>query len=760
VQYSPSGSLTTSTPTFKWGVSAGATQYYFELSSATAPVFKSFYATSVCTGGICTVTPAVALTAGLYSWYVQAQSSGGKTWSNGMSFTVLPPPAPTPSSPSGAVFTPTPTYTWTVSSGATQYFLQVGNGTSTVFQSFYDAAQTCSSGTCSVTPTPVLAQGSYNWAVQARNTAGGTWSASASFTVQGPPAPTLASPSGSITNATPTYTWSAVGGGVTRYVLAVTPGDGGTAAFSISYTPAQACSGQNCSVTPANVLLAGSYTWAVRPWNTTGPGDWSAARSILVSGPPPPGPLSPTGTGTNATPTYVWTAVEGGVVSYTIGVIPVDGGTAAFEATYDTSVCAQGTCSGTPTTLLTTGSYTWQVRARNAAGPGDWSGPRAFTVTGPPVPSPLAPSGAITTPVPTFSWSAVGGNVTQYVMGVTKANGNSIYQIWYDTGVCTAGTCSVTPTTPLALGGYTWAVRGRNAAGPGDWCNPVSFTVLPPPPPALISPNGSVATQTPTFVWNASPGAATYVLAVLTPGGSTVYEVYGLSSCPGGICSTTPATALAEGSSYGWRVRGANVAAMGEWSAVMSFRIRPSTLPGNCPGQLASADFSGDGLLDQLCVVDGVGYVSLGTPTGLGTGTPWLLHVFARLLVGDFDGDGKADVGDVELQTGEFRVALSTGTAFAAFSSWGIASATAVDGQTYACQGSSLVAGTGDLNGDALTDVYCQSPANGRLFAGRSTGTAFSFSILAEPPPGLAPTQEYVYSGSRLLTVIGPPGPQ
>jgi hypothetical protein len=350
--------------------------------------------------------------------------------------------------------------------------------------------------------------------------------------------------------------------------------------------------------------------------------------------------------------------------------------------------------------------------------------------------------------------------VTYYVMGVVKANGVPVYENWYEPNVCSSGTCSVTPATPLGLGAYTWQVRARNAGGPGDWSNVVSFTVQPPPPPTLLSPNGSVATPTPTFSWNASPGAATYVLSVLTAGGSTVYEVYGVSACSGGICSTTPATALAEGSSYGWRVRGANVAALGDWSAVMSFRIRPSTLPGNCPGQMASADFSGDGQLDQLCVVDGVGYVSLGSPTGFGTGTPWLLHVFARLLVGDFDGDGKADVGDVEVQTGEFRVALSTGSAFAAFSSWGIASATAVDGQTYTCQGSSLVAGTGDLNGDALTDVYCQSPANGRLFGGRSTGTAFSFSILDDLPPGLAPAQEYVYSGSRILSVIGPPAPQ
>jgi len=677
-----------------------------------------------------------------------------------MSFTVLPPPAPTPSSPGGAVFTPTPTYTWSVSSGATQYFLQVANGTGTVFQSFYDAAQACSGATCAVTPSPVLAQGSYNWAVQAKNAAGGTWSASRSFTVQGPPAPSLGSPSGSLTNATPTYNWSAVGGGVTCYVLAVTPVDGGTAAFSVSYTPAQACSGQTCSGTPTNVLLAGSYTWAVRPWNTTGPGDFSAAQSILVSGPPPPGPLSPTGTGTNATPTYSWTAVGGGVISYTIGVVPVDGGTAAFEATYDPSVCVLGTCSGTPTTVLKAGSYTWQVRGRNAAGPGDWSGPRAFTVTGPPVPTPLAPSGAITTPVPTFSWRAVGGNVTQYVMGVTKAIGSSVYENWYDPSICVGGTCSVTPTTPLGLGAYTWQVRGRNAAGPGDWSNSVSFTVQPPPPPTLLSPNGSVATLTPTFSWNPSPGASTYVLSVLTTGGATVYEVvYAASVCSGGICSATPATALSEGSSYLWRVRGANVAAMGDWSAVLGFRIRPSTLPGNCTGQMASADFSGDGLLDQLCVIDGVVYVSLGTPTGFGIGTAWLLHEFARLLVGDFDGDGKADVGDVELASGDFRVALSTGTAFAAFSSWGIARATGLDGHTHTCQGSSLAAGTGDLDGDALKDVYCQSPSNGLLFAGRSTGAAFSFSILAEPPPGLAPTQEYVYSGSRLLSVIGPPAP-
>ena len=117
-QTSPSGSITSTMPTFIWQASAGATQYWFELDTATGHYFQSYYSTAVCSGGTCSVTPAVALPAATYNWWVQAQNSSGKTWGQGLYFTVLPPPAPILQSPSGSTYNYTLTYVWTASAGA------------------------------------------------------------------------------------------------------------------------------------------------------------------------------------------------------------------------------------------------------------------------------------------------------------------------------------------------------------------------------------------------------------------------------------------------------------------------------------------------------------------------------------------------------------------------------------------------------------------------------------------------------------------
>src|SRR5258708_33701586 len=67
-QWSPSGSITTSTPNFSWQQSGGATQYWFEIdTSAGKRVFSSYYQDACyCAGGACSVTPAITLTAGSY----------------------------------------------------------------------------------------------------------------------------------------------------------------------------------------------------------------------------------------------------------------------------------------------------------------------------------------------------------------------------------------------------------------------------------------------------------------------------------------------------------------------------------------------------------------------------------------------------------------------------------------------------------------------------------------------------------------------
>jgi hypothetical protein len=541
---------------------------------------------------------------------------------------------------------------------------------------------------------------------------------------------------------------------VTYYVLSVNPVDGGTPAFTVNVNP-NVCAEATCSATPPNVLRAGSYAWQVRGWNTTGVGDWSNPMAFTVTGPPMPTPLSPTGSGTNATPTYTWTAVGGGVLFYVLSVNPVEAdGTPYFEIWYQPNVCSGGTCSATPPNVLKAGSYTWQIRGRNAAGPGDLSNPMAFAVTGPPIPNPLSPSGVLTTPVPTFSWSAVGGNLILYNLGVSKADGTSVYEFTYYPSACVAGTCSATPDHPLPLGSYTWAVRGRNAAGPGGWSNPMAFAIQPPAPPTPLAPMGKIPTQTPTFSWTVSAGAMDYTLSVLKPNGSTLYQQgAGASACINGICSVTPAGVLGVGEPYRWRVRGQHVAGIGEWSALLDFHVASLE---DCDLEFVTGDFNGNGIVDGLCQTQGDVYVALGDGAGgFGIARVWLVHIFARLLSGDFDGDGKTDLADVNVQTGDFLVARSTGSAFAPLKSWGIAQAT-WSGTTYTCQGESLIAGTDLFDPGPRTDVYCRDSSL-RFFLGLSTGTAFVFSIIDDPPPAYVPVQEYIYAGPRPLAITGAP---
>jgi len=573
-----------------------------------------------------------------------------------MNFTVVPLPAPTLSSPSGASYTPTPTYTWSAVAGATQYSLEVDSPTARIFQTTFPAASVCPGSTCSATPTTSLAQGSYNWVAQAANASGGTWSAPKAFTVQGPPASTPQAPTGSGTNASPTYVWSAVGGGVTYYELSVNPVDAGTAPFVVNFDPS-VCPGATCSATPPNVLRAGSYTWHIRGWNTTGGGDWS--------------------------------------------------------------------------------------------------NPMGFTVTGPPAPTPFSPNGPGTTVVPTFSWSAVGGNLLYYILGVGNVDPDRMYyEMWYEPNVCSSGTCSVTPNHPLPVGSYTWAVRGRNAAGPGDWSGAMAFTVQTPAPPTPLAPTEKVPTQTPTFSWTVSAGAMGYTLSVLNPSGSTLYEqVTGTDACINGICSVTPAGVLGVGVPYRWRVRGQHLAGFGEWSALVDFHVASLE---DCGLEFVTGDFNGDGFDDGLCQTEGDVYVALGDGAGgFGVARVWLVHTFTRLLFGDFNGDGKTDLADVNVQTGDFLVALSSGSAFAPLTSWGIARAT-WRGTTYTCQGESLIAGAELFDADPKTDVYCRDSSL-KFFLGLSNGTAFVFKIIDDPPPAYVPVQEYIYAGPRPLAITGAP---
>jgi hypothetical protein len=108
----------------------------------------------------------------------------------------------------------------------------------------------------------------------------------------------------------------------------------------------------------------------------------------------------------------------------------------------------------------------------------------------------------------------------------------------------------------------------------------MSFTVQgssgPPVAATLISPTGSIATNAPTYTWNAVSNSTWYYLWVNDSVGNRIATWYtaaqvGCSSGTG-ICSLTPATTLASGAAKWW-IQTWNSSGAGPWSASMAFTV-------------------------------------------------------------------------------------------------------------------------------------------------------------------------------------------
>ena len=409
-----------------------------------------------------------------------------------------------------------------------------------------------------------------------------------------PAAPSPVSPQGTIASATPTYTWNAVPGAASYFLLVQNTGG---VRLGISYTAAAAgCAAGSgtCSVTPAIALAANTpYSWFVRASNTLGTGDWSAPAAIFVSaaagGPAPPGApttLSPGGSITTATPVYVWNAVAAATSYYllvqnTAGVVV----SRSYSAAAAGCGSGMGTCSAMPPEMLAgNASYSWFVNASNAQGTSDWSAARAITVSmgatnlPPPAPMLVSPSGTLTMAMPTYAWNAVPG-ATSYYLVVQNTAGVAVSRSYgaMEAGCAMGmGMCSVMP--PDSLQGntpYMWFVNASDAFGMGPWSAGLAIVVsdpgAPPPVPVPMMPSGAIATTMPTYVWNASPGATSYYLLVQNTAGVAVSAAFNsdAAGCPSGMgmCSVTPMTALAPNTPYAWFVNATGSGGTSAWSA-------------------------------------------------------------------------------------------------------------------------------------------------------------------------------------------------
>ncbi len=397
---SPSGNITTASPTYAWTAVASATWYRLWVNEVTAsPKIIQWYkaADTGCASGTgtCSITPGIALAAGACRWWVQAYDVADGPWSDGMDFAVTlgAPSKATLLSPTGSISTSNPTYTWSAVSSATWYLLWVNDsGTQAKINQWYKAADAgCGSGTgtCAVTPSVSLASGNGQWWIQTWNESGyGPWSDGMVFSVQPgglPGKAVLISPSGNTSGTSPRFTWNAVAN-ATWYLLWVD--DSGTQAKINQWYKAAdvGCSSGSgtCAVTPSVTLASGSGQWWVQTWNESGYGPWSDGMVFNIQTGGAPGKavlISPNGSISTTTPTYTWNAVPTSTWYY-LSVDDTDVANRVLKwYTASEAGCASGTgtCSVTPATAVSAGGCQWWIQTYNDYGYGPWSDAMSFT---------------------------------------------------------------------------------------------------------------------------------------------------------------------------------------------------------------------------------------------------------------------------------------------------------------------------------------------------------------------------------------------
>jgi hypothetical protein len=352
----PAASTENQKPLFTWDAVSDAATYNLwikNLSTGANPFLSIMTAAT-------SWSPAASLGIGKYRIWVQAIRADGQksTWSLPRDLQINTASAMT--APTASVLTDLPLFTWDFVPGAARYDLWVDNTSTGQSQIIRRSTIT---GT-SFQVTQPLNLGNYTAWVQAIDAGGiaARWSAPMRFTIA--TQTSLLSPLTPTFNRAPVFQWAAVTG-ATEYEIYIQ--DRRSSAV-VNLTGIS-----STTWAPATNLNESDYRWWVRASRGNNlRGAWSRPADFNVSGIPV---VLNTGTTSDRTPAFVWTAVAG-AARYELWVSQVQSGQRVM---YETQLTVPGF---TPAQNLTPGSYRIWVRSvTSTSAYSAWSSVVTITIT-------------------------------------------------------------------------------------------------------------------------------------------------------------------------------------------------------------------------------------------------------------------------------------------------------------------------------------------------------------------------------------------
>ncbi|HVP30178.1 MAG TPA: matrixin family metalloprotease [Myxococcota bacterium] len=301
--------------------------------------------------------------------------------------------------------------------------------------------------------------------------------------------------------------------------------------------------------------------------------------------------LGPTGTISASDPIFQWRSFAL-ATGYGFKLLQPDGSVVREWYSPSQVACGAGqsVCSLQRAQALQPGHYAFSVYVEISGAAGKWTR-GDFDVSGPTqtpdAVTPLAPTGLVERPDPTFQWSAV-ALATDYRLELTPPGAAPLY-FWFGASAagCAggAGTCAVPSPAALADGVHRFRVQSSNGSIRGRWSAQVSFAVaLEPAKPVLLAPSGTVSDPRPVFAWSDAARASSYRLNVKDARGNVTRVDLSPAAlgCDTGTaaCTTQLSTDLPNGASHAW-VRASNAFGTGPWSDELRFTVSaPLILPG------------------------------------------------------------------------------------------------------------------------------------------------------------------------------------